>query len=271
MPSESTINKYEGIIKTLVKRGMTDIKDTTKVLEMIKTKVNGEASSMPSRAANLNALIYKVGEGTPEQAIYRKAMMETNNHIFGSKDYRTSEKSVPWEELSQLYLKATSDRDKAMLAIYSLAPPRRVMDYTDMMVVDTEPTDTDKNYLLMEGEKGYFIFNKYKTAGAYGKQEFEVPSALMKILRRIAIVDNWLFRTNRGNKYTSPSFTATMIVVSGAVSEEKVKATANTFRHSYISFFLKSNPSTQKRKDVSYMMAHNVGTQLEYDERDDEE
>ena len=268
MPSENTIKQYERIINTLVSRGGTDLTDTKKVLALVKTKINGEEASLPSQSSQLNAVIWKIGDA-PQKEVYRKAMMENNKTIFENKTYTKTEKSVEWDELSKLYEKTDRVMDKAILALYSLAPPRRILDYTNMMVVDKEPSDTSKNYLVM-GHKPYFVFNVYKTAGTYGKQKFEVPKELLDILTPIIKENDWLLRTTRGTQFTSPLFSLNMKNITERVSDGKIKATINTFRHAFISEILKYNPSTKRRKTISYMMGHNVSTQLEYDERDEE-
>jgi len=54
-------------------------------------------------------------------------------------------------------------------------------------------------------------------------------------------------------------------------SDEKIRATSNTYRHAYISEFLKGNPTTDERKKVATMMGHSPSMQLEYDERDEDD
>ena len=73
--------------------------------------------------------------------------------------------------------------DCVVLSLYTKVPPRRNQDYQFMKVLssynDELPTDT--NYLDLENKK--FIFNKYKTAGAYKQQVQEIPEDLMNILK----------------------------------------------------------------------------------------
>jgi hypothetical protein len=59
-------------------------------------------------------------------------------------------------------------------------PPRRAIDFTEM-VLKAEDPDTE-NYIDMRKSK--FVFNKYKTASAYGTQEIAIPPELKKILKR---------------------------------------------------------------------------------------
>ena len=61
------------------------------------------------------------------------------------------------------------------LSLYTDIPPRRNQDFMDMVVVQKEPTDTSKNYYVLENHT--FVFNKYKTSKTYGKQVIPVPNS----------------------------------------------------------------------------------------------
>ena len=68
--------------------------------------------------------------------------------------------------------------DLVVASIYTLLPPRRNIDYSEM-VVAAPNEDKTKNYY----SKGHFFFNCYKTAGTYQQQIVEVPAALIDILK----------------------------------------------------------------------------------------
>lgn len=70
-----------------------------------------------------------------------------------------------------------------LLGLYVEHPPRRNRDYQKMVVVKTLPDDTDKdlNYLVLKNKE--FVFNNYKTRGAYDTQKFPVGNDFMKLLR----------------------------------------------------------------------------------------
>lgn len=268
MPSANTIKQYERIIHTLESRGMSDIKDTKKVLALVRTKINGEEASLPSQSSQLNAVIWKLGDA-PEKDVYREEMLKRNKTIIEGKSYTKTEKSVEWKDLEFLYQEPDDAKEQAILALYSIAPPRRLTDYTQMMVVEKEPDDKSKNYLVL-GDKPYFVFNVYKTVKTYGQQKFEVPKRLMLYLKDIIEVGNWMLRTIRNTPYTPQLFSATIKGITERVSKGKIVATVNTYRHAYISELLKYNPTTARRKIISTMMGHNISMQLEYDERDEE-
>ena len=68
-----------------------------------------------------------------------------------------------------------------VLGLYTKIPPRRNVDYQDMIIVKKNTTPDDTHNLLDVVNKK-FIFNKYKTAGSYKKQELDIPDDLMKII-----------------------------------------------------------------------------------------
>ena len=71
-------------------------------------------------------------------------------------------------------------RDKLLLALYTYIPPRRILDYFEMYVLDMSSNDNTVNFYDMENKK--FIFNKYKTAKKYGRQEIPIPDELYSII-----------------------------------------------------------------------------------------
>jgi len=64
-----------------------------------------------------------------------------------------------------------------VLSLYTLQPPRRLLDYQLMKVGDG--VDTEFNYL----HKGVMAFNNYKTKGKYLTQTQSVPKELTEILK----------------------------------------------------------------------------------------
>jgi hypothetical protein len=68
-----------------------------------------------------------------------------------------------------------------VLGLYTKIPPRRNVDYQDMLILKkSTPEDATNNFIDVANKK--FIFNKYKTAGSYKKQETVIPDDLMKII-----------------------------------------------------------------------------------------
>lgn len=69
-----------------------------------------------------------------------------------------------------------------VLSLYTLQPPRRNKDYTEMFVVRGIPESTEKNYLDIDGKSWRWIFNNYKTQKKYKQVVADVPDDLKSIL-----------------------------------------------------------------------------------------
>ena len=69
-----------------------------------------------------------------------------------------------------------------VLCLYTMIPPRRNLDYTQMFIVQsiTDSLDKDNNYWSVDD--GKFVFNTYKTAKKYGTEEVELPDELKSAL-----------------------------------------------------------------------------------------
>lgn len=92
-----------------------------------------------------------------------------------------------------------------ILSLYVMQPPRRSMDYTQMIVVPMYDDNMDKafNYLSLKDKK--FYFNNYKTAGTYKTQIEEIPEDLFTILKKFR--KTGLLLTKNDKAVTSPQMT----------------------------------------------------------------
>ena len=102
-------------------------------------------------------------------------------------------------------------------------PPRRSLDYCELKIVNIE---NNKNYISGEN----FVFNTYKTASTYGRQELYIPIELMNILNRWILInptEYLLFDVNL-NKMNSVKLNKRMNNIFGK------KVGCNNFRHAYL-------------------------------------
>jgi len=104
-------------------------------------------------------------------------------------------------------------------------PPRRSKDYVDFKI---KGIDQEKdNYI----SKKTMVFNSYKTAKTYQRQEIPIPPELMKILNKwikVNPTEYLLFDTN-GKKLTNVKITQRLNKIFGK------KASVNQMRHTYLS------------------------------------
>lgn len=104
-------------------------------------------------------------------------------------------------------------------------PPRRSKDYVDFKIKDI---DQEKdNYI----ERKNMIFNSYKTAKTYARQELPIPPELLKILNKWIKVNptEYLLFDSNGKKLTNVKLTQRLNKIFGK------KASVNQLRHTYLS------------------------------------
>lgn len=195
--SKSSISTYDSILRGLYRRvfgeGDIDVNDYEKSDEILK-----DISTVPSnkRKTILSALVV-----ITDNKEYRKKMLEDikayNKHT--EKQEKTEEQEESWiekDDIDKLYsiltknasilykkkeLSMTDLQEIQSYIILSILggvyiPPRRSKDYVDFKIKDIN-IDTD-NYMT----KDKLIFNSYKTAKTYGKQEIDLPKQLRTIL-----------------------------------------------------------------------------------------
>jgi len=143
-----------------------------------------------------------------------------------------------------------------ILSLYTMIPPRRLLDYTEMKI---KKIDEEKdNYL----EKNKLVFNRYKTAKFYGKQEVEIPLKLKLLLNRWIKLNptDYLLFDVKGDKLTPSKLTQRLNKIFNNKS-----ISASMLRHIYISDeILKDVPALEKLKKIAGDMAHDISTQMLY-------
>jgi hypothetical protein len=212
--STSSITTYASILKNLFKKVFNsdtiDIKkfdNTEQILNFLK--------DIPSskRKTILSSLVI-----ITDKKAYRDLMLEDvrnyNKEMDKQQKSETQEESwVNSKNVKDIYdeLKKTADllykkkslstSDIQQIQNYIIVsvlggiyiPPRRSKDYTDFKIKNINK-ETD-NFL----EKNKFIFNSYKTAKTYGKQEVDIPIQLKNIIAKwikINPTDYLLFDSN---------------------------------------------------------------------------
>jgi hypothetical protein len=166
------------------------------------------------------------------------------------------------EENDDFYL----NQDYVISCIYTLIPPRRLLDYALMKIVSNNYYQNLKyldkiknNYLVKKDNKLYFIFCNYKTDKIYGIQKFEIKGNLKKIINKwleINTSDNFLL--NKDKKQMTSNLLGKMITNIFSNDEYK-NVSLNQIRHSYI-----TNNNVVNNPQIAFQMAHSIQTQNYY-------
>jgi len=141
-------------------------------------------------------------------ALYEKQAKEAAvRRPVGQKTEKQEENWLSWEDVVAKRVeyegkeKLNDDDQKRLLllSLYTMFPPRRNLDFIEMVIRTRMPgkKPTQMNYLVVNKNKMRFVFEVYKTAGAYGRQVFDVPEDLRQALIRYLKTQNWTDEENR--------------------------------------------------------------------------
>ena len=127
-----------------------------------------------------------------------------------------SEVNTIWEKLGleaePLLKKRTLDPTQSkllqsyiILSLFVLQPPRRSLDYTQMIVVPSYDENMDKAFNYFDLKNKMFHFCNYKTAGTYKTQNVPVSGKLYTLLKKYR--KSGLLLQNNDKALTSPDIT----------------------------------------------------------------
>ena len=162
-----------------------------------------------------------------------------------------------------------SDIYYVISSLYTLIPPRRLIDYVNMFIyleqinpILLKNINDKKNYLCITDNGTYFIFNNYKTNKSYGSQIFKLPDKLSIILKNYIYTRNLLHGDNLFNLNTTNNYGRTKFY---NLLNTTFNCSVDNIRHSYISNLFSNNiPSSYELNSISNFMAHSIATHINY-------
>lgn len=243
--SKSSITTYLSILKNLHIKVFGDnidvdnFKKADKVLTFLK---DVEPSK---RKTVLSALVVITDNKKYRDQMLKDIEEYKTNESTQMKNGKQSESWVDTETIDDIFTKlennakliykkksyTSSDLQEIQLFIIlcvlsgKFIPPRRSKDYVDFKIKDIDP-EVD-NYLY----KKNMVFNSYKTAKTYQRQELTVPPELMKILNKWIKINptEYLFFDSNLKKLSNVKLTQRLNKIFGK------KASVNQMRHTYLS------------------------------------
>jgi len=246
--SASSIKTYNSVLSSLYKKVFDFSKgdkidpdkfnDTSKVLKYL------EELPPNRRKTILSALVV-----ITDKKEYRDNMLSDINNY--NAEIKTQEKTesqkenwVENDELNNVYLELKKNADllykKSHLVkndyqqiqnyvLLSLlggffCPPRRSLDYASFKIKNINK-EAD-NYI----DKGFMVFNRFKTAKTYGEQRVKISPALKAILNKWIKINptDYLFFDSNMNPLSSVKITQRLNKIFGK------KASVNQMRHTYL-------------------------------------
>jgi hypothetical protein len=136
-----------------------------------------------------------------------------------------------------------------LLGLFGLQPPARIGNYLNMYVHRGigSKLDSDKNYLMKDKGKLKFIYNKFKTSKHIGKTDVIIEDPLL-----IEVLMKYI-KTLEGKNPLLIDMSQSQVTNNIKAITKKVFGTAfsvNTFRHSFLTWFMGTNPSIDEKKRV---------------------
>jgi hypothetical protein len=168
----------------------------------------------------------------------------------------------------------TNINDKALIAIYTLIPPRRIMDYQLMKIANkTDITKLDKryNYIILKNKiPDFFYFLNHKTKKTQQEPKITIPTELAEILyyyieSNDMIKNNYLFgkkSTDYNDHYSQGTFTKELQKTFLKYTGKKISV--NIIRASKSTHLDNQTISLAERKQIAQDMGHQLTTHLQY-------
>ena len=257
--SEGSLKTYTSILKNLHKKVFEnkeiekeDFDESSRILDYLKDIPPNKRKTI------LSALVVLTGKdeyrnvmsddvNAYNEEIQKQEKSETQQNNWITTDEIKAVFDVVENDAKILFKKKNkTDADMVQIQDYIILsllggvfiPPRRSLDYCAMKIKNIN-RDED-NYI----DKNKFVFNQYKTAKTYGKQELAIPQQLKNILNRwIAINDgDYLLRDKNGNPMNSIKLNQYMNRIFGGK-----KIAVNAMRHSYLTDKYKETSENNKR------------------------
>ena len=212
--SDKSIATYSSILRNIMKNMLTDnvskLDESSKVLDYL------DEFKPSQRKTKLSALVVLTDNDE-----YRDQMLNDIRSYNDSMKSRTKsdKEAANWvsqPELDKIYkdLKTQANalfkkselsksdlqtiQNYVILSLYTLIPPRRSLDYTEMKINNIDKKQS--NYI--NGKK--FIFNTYKTSRVKGQDNVQIPTQLKTILNKWIKINptDYLLFDNNGGKLT---------------------------------------------------------------------
>ena len=303
--SKRTLSLYAERIKRVWKllypdksfKGKTFIhRDVKKIIKAI----NEDEMAISSKAGLYSALLSTYNSKSVKilangKSMYARELKKWSDIIKNSdkKQVNNKKENIRWktseelkegrEKLWNKYLsskKLKDYRDYVMFSLFTLLPPRRSLDYSEMIVSQDE--NKEGNLLITRFKKNKdgskrkrvfwkFIFNDFKLSKNKGSESFDRYFILNLPNGKeiINLLDDWIRKNPKKYFLLEPRNGTHM---SKAMSRLSTKAVGqpvniNILRHIYISEFLDTNPFLLEKEAVSLFMSHSIAQQEMYRKR----
>jgi integrase len=170
-------------------------------------------------------------------------------------------KKINWDDIKDMYKDISDIKTRVLVALYTLIPPRRLLDYSDMICAKRIVKILgNHNAFVNTARKPYFLFQNYKTSHTFNIQQIPLPSSLTTVLREY-IKEKDIKDGDSLLGMSSKQLSARLKSIFGT--------SCNGLRHSYITHLYSNNPKELLNiEETARLMAHSPTLHLRYLDRE---
>lgn len=152
--------------------------------------------------------------------------------------------------------------EKVIYTLYTFIPPRR-LEYANMFIsIKSGKRNNKDNYLVIYRNNPIkFIFQDYKTYRTFGKQEYDIPNELAKIIK-LYIYTNKLKNGSKFLPYNEKYLSEVIGKIFNKVYNEKINL--NYIRKSYATYINDMKISNNDRDMLAQAMGHSLNQSMKY-------
>lgn len=304
--AESTANGYIKSLYTLNNKkpfkNLSFLKNVNQISDLIKSYAE---STQKALLATLSSVLSMFKDKTGFKKVYQQYYDMMMDKVKESRvspeskeaNQKTEKEQKNWVEWSDVDAKKKELEDEVksfvskktldvaqydkllqyvILSLYTDIPPRRNADYLSLHIVKSwnDKMPTDRNYLDIANKK--LIFNIYKTAKKYGKQEQDIPdslwSSIQSFLKHHPLWKGVAKRKSEPVKFlvqhNGDPITAVNAITRVLNKVFGKRVGSSLLRHSYLSG--KYGDSLEEMKKDSKAMAHSMTEQKNYIRNEEE-
>jgi len=265
-------NNYNSDNEKYIIENLSYLKEYKQIIDIVNTfytSLNSQYSYIVPFLTLISYIeqLYKVSYN--DLALYLRELRDKIEKQRGDNEIKEGKvliKNFDIDVILENITKLDSSIDKLIYALYTIHPPRRLLDYSEMFIsnnIDIDKLDDSKNYVICENDiPSYFIFNKYKTNKFFGKQKIKINNNLSLIIQEFIKINKLNYNDSLLNNIKSNTLGKYITNICKKIYNFSITETG--LRNSYITYINNKKLTLNEKKTISQMMAHSLTEQQKY-------
>lgn len=265
-------NNYNSDNEKYIIENLSYLKEYKEIIDIVNTfytSLNSQYSYIVPFLTLISYIeqLYKVSYN--DLALYLRELRDKIEKQRGDNEIKEGKvliKNFDIDVILENITKLDSSIDKLIYALYTIHPPRRLLDYSEMFIsnnIDIDKLDDSKNYVICENDiPSYFLFNKYKTNKFFGKQKIKINNNLSLIIQEFIKINKLNYNDSLLNNIKSNTLGKYITNICKKIYNFSITETG--LRNSYITYINNKKLTLNEKKTISQMMAHSLTEQQKY-------